>query len=45
MRLNWLAVFLVVAFIGLAGLWQVYRWDECRQVGHSKFYCVMTAGK
>jgi len=24
--------------------WEVYKYKECKKVGHSTFYCVMTFG-
>lgn len=34
-----------VALISFAVWWQVYRWQDCRHVGHTFIYCLMTAGK
>lgn len=41
--LLYVLVFLVV--FGLAGWWQVYRYQDCKKVGHSTLYCVMSIGK
>ena len=43
----WLAgvAALVCAFLALVVWWQVYRWNECRMVGHSAIYCVLTSGR
>lgn len=35
----------VALLIGGAIWWKVYRWNDCRAVGHGWFYCVATIGK
>lgn len=25
--------------------WQVYRYKDCRRVGHTTMYCILTIGK
>lgn len=35
----------IVAVISLAVWWQIYRWQDCRHVGHTQLYCILTAGK
>jgi hypothetical protein len=35
----------IIAFLSLGVWWQVYRWEDCRMVGHSTLYCIMTIGK
>lgn len=30
--------------LGLAIWWQVYRYHDCKNVGHSTLYCVMNIG-
>lgn len=42
---NILVVLLIVAVLAFAVWWQIYRWNDCRAVGHTKLYCIMTAGK
>ena len=32
---------LAALLIGLMVWWQVFRWHECRKVGHSRLYCIM----
>jgi hypothetical protein len=32
----------VVAVIVFVGWWEMFHWHECRMVGHSRLYCVMT---
>lgn len=39
------AVILFVALIGLSLSWSVYKYKECKKVGHATFYCLMTLGK
>ena len=40
---GWILFFVIL--FALAGWWQVFRWHDCRHVGHSKLYCIMTVGK
>lgn len=38
----------ILTFLGILGLgiwWQVYKFSDCRNVGHSRLYCVMDIGK
>ena len=43
-NLKTLAGFLLLfALLGFAVWWQAYRWHDCRRVGHTFFYCLMTA--
>lgn len=37
-------IFGLVALGGAVTWWQIFRWQECRQVGHSLFYCFITMG-
>lgn len=38
-----LAVVLAVLVVLALGVWwQVYKYNECKVVGHSTFYCIMT---
>jgi len=39
------ALLILVLFLSLGGCWEVYRWNDCRSVGHSTFYCIMTINK
>ncbi len=34
----------VLTVIGLGVWWQMFRFRECRGVGHSLLYCVLMAG-
>jgi hypothetical protein len=36
---------LIVGIFGLAIWWQVYKFHDCKKVGHSTLYCVMDFGK
>jgi len=43
-----LVAIIVLIFVGLIGLgiwWDVYKYGDCRKVGHSKLYCIMDIGK
>jgi hypothetical protein len=40
-----LVLVLLFGIVGCQCWWQVYRWEDCRRVGHTKLYCIMTAGK
>lgn len=39
------AIALFILFIGLMVWWDVYKFHDCRKVGHSMLYCVMDIGK
>ena len=34
-----------VAVVGAAIWWQMYRWHDCRIVGHSWLYCLATVSR
>ena len=34
-----------VVIIGAVVAWKVYEYRDCKNVGHSTFYCVMKSGK
>ena len=34
-----------LAVISFAVWWQVYRYQDCKLVGHTKLYCIMNIGK
>lgn len=34
-----------VSIMALAVWWQVYKFHDCKNVGHSTLYCVMDFGK
>ena len=36
---------LFMVFIGFSVWWQVYKYHDCKRVGHSTFYCIMSIGK
>lgn len=36
-----LALVFIVAFLTFFVWWNVYRWRDCKMVGHSSFYCLM----
>lgn len=39
------AVLMVLALVAVFAIpvwWTTYKWNDCRAVGHSKFYCVMS---
>lgn len=36
---------IAVVIFGLTIWWQIYRYQDCKKVGHSTFYCVMNIGK
>ena len=42
---------LTIGIIGMTAIviatvaWQVYRYKDCKKVGHSKTYCILTIGK
>lgn len=38
-------VVIVVVVFGLAGWWQTYRYHDCKKVGHSTLYCLLSIGK
>ncbi len=38
-------VVIVIIIFGLCGWWEVYRFGDCKKVGHSTFYCIMAIGK
>ncbi len=46
---DWIAAIAGIVFItfmiGLAIWWQVYRFHDCRRVGHTRTYCIFTIGK
>lgn len=31
--------------ISLGIWWQIYRYQDCRAVGHTQWYCLLTIGK
>lgn len=35
----------VVGLVSVGILWQVYRYQDCKLVGHTKLYCIMNIGK
>jgi hypothetical protein len=35
----------LMGIIGLGLWWQVYKFHDCKNVGHSTLYCVMDFGK
>lgn len=35
---------LILCFIGLPIWWTIYKFKDCRKVGHSTLYCVMDIG-
>ncbi len=39
------ALLLILVIFGLAIWWQVYKFGDCKKVGHSTLYCVMDFGK
>lgn len=43
MKTIWLGLF-VVAIVGLAIWWPLYKFHDCKRVGHSALYCVMDVG-
>jgi nitrogen fixation-related uncharacterized protein len=38
-------VLFVLAVAGLTIWWQVYKFGDCKNVGHSTLYCVIDFGK
>jgi hypothetical protein len=34
----------IIAFLAAAVWWQVYRFRDCRAVGHSMLYCIGSIG-
>jgi len=34
-----------IAFFGFMIWWQVFRYQDCKMVGHSTTYCIFTIGK
>lgn len=49
MKTNWfsfiLAILALIIFIYLGIAWEIYKYHDCKKVGHSTFYCVMQGGK
>jgi hypothetical protein len=39
-----IGVGLLLAFLVLATWWQVYKFYDCRNVGHSMLYCILSIG-
>ncbi len=39
------AAILIVVLFSLGIWWQIYRFHDCRKVGHSLTYCILTVGK
>lgn len=39
------ATVVILALIAANIWWQVYRFNDCRAVGHSRLYCILTIGK
>lgn len=37
-----LAAFGIIAVLYLAISWEVYKYNDCKQVGHSTVYCIFT---
>lgn len=35
---------LVLIMLGLGVAWEVYKWNDCRKVGHGFMYCVANIG-
>ena len=33
----------IAGVIALVVWWQMFRWHECRMVGHSRLYCVLSS--
>lgn len=38
-------VVFAAAIVALAIWWQMFRWQECRHVGHSTLYCILAGGR
>ena len=36
---------LIVALLGVAIWWEVYKYQDCKMVGHSTLYCIGKLGK
>lgn len=34
---------IILAIIAVGIWWQMFRWDECRMVEHSRLYCAMSS--
>lgn len=39
-----LVVLAFIALIGFGVWWEVYKYHDCRNVGHAKLYCIMKIG-
>jgi len=43
MRLFGLAL-MILGVLGLLIWWQIYKYSDCRMVGHSNLYCILDIG-
>ena len=39
-----LAIGFIVIFFGLAFWWRIYKYHDCRRVGHATMYCILDNG-
>lgn len=35
----------IVALLGSAAWWECFKFSECRQVGHSELFCILSIGR
>ncbi len=38
-------IILIVTILAISIWWQVYRFQDCKRVGHSTVYCILTIGQ
>jgi hypothetical protein len=38
-------ILFAIIILSLIFWWQIYRYQDCKSVGHSKLYCVLSIGK